>query len=239
MIQQVRDIAKVSEEWYLTKDQRIELYIQCAQALDNEGDSNGSFKVYFQAFKLINTLSAKEAKQQKSSAENFVLCALKSPGVINLEEILLLDAVQDLKESSKEIFNLVDLVVSSDMAKFKKELDSYNKLMEQHKVSKQMVQEKKRFVQICSINIESSTGNKMTFKEVAKMLDLKEDDVEEWAITAINNDIIDARIDQIEESIVIKTHKLRQLSNDEWNKVKAKVTTWRERFESIEQVLQH
>ena len=47
MIAQVRDIAKVSDEWYLTKDQRIDLYIKCAQALDQEKDSNGSFRVFF------------------------------------------------------------------------------------------------------------------------------------------------------------------------------------------------
>lgn len=94
MIEQVRDVAKVSEEWYLQKDQRIDLYIQCAKALDQEGDSNGSFKVYFQAFKMINSLNAKESKEQyKASAESFVLTALKAGEVINLEEIILLDAV--------------------------------------------------------------------------------------------------------------------------------------------------
>ena len=93
MIAQVRDIAKVSEDWYLTKEQRINLYIQCAEALDQDKDSNGSFRVYFQAFKLINALSAKEAKEYMKSAEDFVLTALKSPEVINLEEIMLLDAV--------------------------------------------------------------------------------------------------------------------------------------------------
>jgi hypothetical protein len=41
------------------------------------------------------------------------------------------------------------------------------------------------------------------------MLNLSVDDVEEWAITAINNDIIDARIDQLKEEIIIKTHRLR------------------------------
>ena len=67
------------------------------------------------------------------------MTALKSPEVINIEEIMLLDAVQELKSSSKDVFNLVDLVVSADMAKFKKEINNYNKLMEAHKVSKEMI----------------------------------------------------------------------------------------------------
>jgi len=81
-------------------------------------------------------LSVKENKNRKIEAENLILTALKSPQVINLEEIMLLDAVKELKESSKELFNLVDIVVSSDMTNFKKELEKFSKLLEAHKVSK-------------------------------------------------------------------------------------------------------
>lgn len=81
-------------------------------------------------------MSVKENKNRKIEAENLILTALKSPQVINLEEIMLLDAVKELKESSKELFNLVDIVVSSDMTNFKKELEKFSKLLEAHKVSK-------------------------------------------------------------------------------------------------------
>jgi len=79
----------------------------------------------------------------------------------------------------------------------------------------------------------------MKFSELADLLDINVDDVEEWAIMAINNDIIDARIDQINEEIVIKTSRLRQLNNDEWLKIKGKITSWKQRFSAIENVLQH
>ena len=50
MIQQVRDINTLSAEWYLQKEERIELFLHCAKALDNEGDCSGACKVYLQAF---------------------------------------------------------------------------------------------------------------------------------------------------------------------------------------------
>lgn len=79
----------------------------------------------------------------------------------------------------------------------------------------------------------------MKFGELAALINIKEDDVEEWAIEAINNDIIDARIDQINETVVIKTSRLRQLNGDEWGKVKAKISSWKGRFAAIENVLEH
>ena len=41
---------------------------------------------------------------------------------------------------------------------------------------------------------------------------IKVNEVEEWAIEAIANGIIDAKIDQLKEEIVIKSHNLRELS---------------------------
>lgn len=45
----------------------------------------------------------------------------------------------------------------------------------------------------------------MSFKDLAKLLDIKEDDIEEWVIEAMSNDIIDAKIDQVSEQVIIKT----------------------------------
>lgn len=63
------------------------------------------------------------------------------------------------------------------------------------------------------------------------MLDLKADEVEEWIINAVANDIIDAQIDQIQEQIQIKSHKLRCLNDQDWEKLKLQVQSWKDRFQ--------
>jgi len=47
MIAQVRDIINLSAEWNLTFDERINLYNECAKALDTQGDSQGAFEIYY------------------------------------------------------------------------------------------------------------------------------------------------------------------------------------------------
>ena len=63
--------------------------------------------------------------------------------------------------------------------------------------------------------------------------------MEEWAIDAIANGIIDAKIDQINEEIVIKSHNVREMSKEQWTIVKAKITAWKEKFERMKLVLDH
>lgn len=45
---------------------------------------------------------------------------------------------------------------------------------------------------------------------------MDKDDIELWAIEAIQNKIIDAKIDQLNEMIVIKNHMLREIKLKEW-----------------------
>jgi len=54
MIQQVKDIASLSQEWNLNAAQRVSLYFTCAQALEKVDDATGAFKVYYEAFKILN-----------------------------------------------------------------------------------------------------------------------------------------------------------------------------------------
>ena len=46
----------------------------------------------------------------------------------------------------------------------------------------------------------------------------------------MSNGIIEAKIDQINQVIIIKTTVLRVLDQTQWKSIKEKVTKWKERF---------
>ena len=85
--------------------------------------------------------------------------------------------------------------------------------MTQENLTKEEVLKKKQYVQICSLTLENSNHK---YSDLAALLNISKDEVEGWAIEAIANGIIDAKIDQLKEEIVIKSHSLRELSNTEW-----------------------
>ena len=45
----------------------------------------------------------------------------------------------------------------------------------------------------------------MKFKEMSTLLAITEDEVEEWVINAMGNGILEAKIDQIDDVVVIKS----------------------------------
>ena len=75
--------------------------------------------------------------------------------------------------------------------------------MDNEKLGMEDVIKKKQYVQICSLKLEKSNHK---YSDLARILNINKDDVESWAIEAIAGGIIDAKIDQVKEEIVIKSH---------------------------------
>ena len=61
------------------------------------------------------------------------------------------------------------------------------------------------------------------------------DEVEIWAIEAIAAGIVDAKIDQLKEEIIIKSHAM----NKEWKSIRDRIGDWRSKFQRMQSILQH
>lgn len=71
-------------------------------------------------------------------------------------------------------------------------MSHYSKLIQDEKLTVEEVLKKKQYVQICSLKLEAASYK---YSELAKLLNIKPEDVETWAIEAIASGIIDAKID--------------------------------------------
>jgi hypothetical protein len=66
-------------------------------------------------------------------------------------------------------------------------------------------------------------------------LQIKAEDIEAWAIEAIAHGIIDAKIDQLSETIVIKSHIMQANLKG----IQTKIGEWRDRFEKMQHILSY
>lgn len=48
---------------------------------------------------------------------------------------------------------------------------------------------------------------------------------------------MDAKIDQLNEMIVIKNHMLREIKLQEWKAIQQKIRAWKDRFQRVRTVL--
>ena len=125
--------------------------------------------------------------------------------------------------------------MSEDAKSFESKLGQFKKLMQSEGLTKEELIIKKSYVQICSLDTAEVTN--FEYAKLAQLLNIDEDDIENWAIDAIQSKIIDAKIDQQNEQIVIKGHMLRELKEKEWSAILTKIQTWKERFQRVQQVV--
>lgn len=146
------------------------------------------------------------ANKTEQEAKRCVILGVRVPTVIDFADILKLNAVKHLQgnKDMKEVFDFMSLFTSTEAKEFEGKVKTYTKLMSEEKLALEDVIKKKQYVQICSLKLDKSSNFK--YDELAAVLNIKKDDVEAWAIEAIAGGIIDAKIDQVEEVIVIKSH---------------------------------
>lgn len=107
--------------------------------------------------------------------------------------------------------------------------------MKEESLTENELTTKKSYVQICALDTQKTN---FKFNELASLLNISPDEVEFWAIEAIQNGIIDAKIDQLNGEIVIKNHMLRELKQQEWSSIQNKIRVWKDRFQRVQDILQ-
>lgn len=141
--------------------------------------------------------------------------AIKSPKIVNFEEVIMLNFVQEIKESAKHLFALMKVFLEKEIDQFKTEIQEMASVLKENQISNEEAVLKKQYIQICSLpDVAENEEKTLSFNKLAELLGIDINDIEEWIVEAMSNGIIDAKIDQINQCIIIKTTVLRVLDSN-------------------------
>ena len=90
-------------------------------------------------------------------------------------------------------------------------------------------------MQVC----ELKEGQKLSYADLAKLIGVSVDDVEEWVVEASIHGLMTAKIDQFEQVLTIKSTMLREVETEQLLALKDKVSAWKARFARIHSILVH
>ena len=236
MIKQVQELPKLAEEWVLTLEERYALFTECAKHLMDDGDSTFAFRLYFEAAMLVDVVKG-TAKSDKhvTTATGLITSAIKSPAIMNFQEVLQLTIVQELKTKSVAMFNLLQLYTQGEMSSFKKGFEAEKKNFEAQGITADKALLKRQYMQIC----ELKEGQQLSYDELAKMIGVAVDDIEEWIVEASIHGIMTAKIDQFGRQLTIKSTMLCEVKKEQLLAIKDKVSAWKDRFQRIHSILVH
>merc|ERR1711973_417506 len=221
--------------WNVDMEQRRVCYRELHAALKDQQRGEEATKVMLE---LLSTYGETSAVLAKEDAEKCVIDFISKPDVFIMDHLLKLKPVMTLQ--GQPIYRLLEIFVSGVLADY---LDFYE-------VHKEWVSEtgldhdanihKMRILTTLSLSVQEK---EISFRDLRGILGFtEEDDIEEYIIDLIKSKLLHAKMDEMNEKMIIRSSSVRTFGRDEWQQLEYKLESWFSNMQSIrsslEQVVQ-
>lgn len=219
--------------WGLSKGTSRDLYAAAYDAMAGCGDTYTAtaFDINFQRLKTLNGADAAALDAARPAASAAVVAAVGLPTMFRFDTLLELDAVTRLRDAgdapSASVFRLLDLFVHGvlpDLTAFLAE-EGVATALDAAGVDTAAAVHKMRLLSLTSLGLDSQ---QLSYETIATALDVPEGDVEEWVIRAIGLDLLDAKLNQLDQTVAVHRSTQRAFSKEEWRPLSERINVWKE-----------
>eukprot|EP01137_Pigoraptor_chileana_P027302 Opistho-2@9715 len=232
ILSEFSELSRWLDEWHATNEQRRVLFklINKVLTANNRPTEAQEFLVKF----LSTYEKTDDVKSVRAEAVACVVAAIADPAAFQLEGVLAIPAVAQLEGDI--VHKLLGIFVSEG-------IDAYEQLHAENAdaiaklgLSHDDCRDKMRLLTLASIASEVS---ELKYATVAETMRIGREDVEEWIIKAIGSGLLEARLDQLNERVLISRSTHRTFSKAQWTYVKQRLGAWQTAMVDVFQVIRN
>lgn len=91
-----------------------------------------------------------------------------------------------------------------------------------------------RYMRILSTCSLAAEHEEIPYSTIAKTLQLdSEDDVESWVIAAVSSKLLDAKMDQLEQKVMVERAVVRKFDIEQWKALQSRLNLWKKNVSDI------
>ncbi|KAK3413483.1 hypothetical protein EUGRSUZ_I02041 [Eucalyptus grandis] len=226
------------KEWNIGINDQRELFLTISNVLrESKSSAKDSFK--FLA-KYLATFSGEDAHamiEAKEEAARAVVEFVKAPDMFQCD-LLEMPAVGQLEGDAKYA-----LVYQLLMIFMTQRLDAYLEFQAANSASLKsygLVHEdcitKMRLMSL--VDLGSSESGQIPYALIRDTLQINDDDVESWVVKAISAKLLDCKMDQLNEVVVVSRCTERVFGEQQWVVLRGKLATWKENVANVISTIQ-
>merc|ERR1712070_92700 len=208
-------------DWELTEPQKRELW-----GLVLDAHAEESTTVYENALKYLSLHEGCDLKAEpevRARLVQSVLATLRSSDLLNCDKLAQLPIVQQLKGDA-------EFGILSEL------LDLFSRQMYADYLAFSGRAEVKAFMAKHGIEHEACE-RKMRLLSIASALHIGKDEVEMWVMEAIRNGLVNAKMDQIRELVVVSVCLERSFGTKQWACLKTSLSEWGDSVQGLLKVV--
>ncbi|EXJ79360.1 hypothetical protein A1O3_08862 [Capronia epimyces CBS 606.96] len=218
--------------WQLDDEDARSLYTAIADVASATGHDDVSYTYLLSALETIPPEAAAEADSQELAKRTLRL-ALTNPSVTDFTPLTASDAIQAIRKSDSNLFDLLEIFSSDDYS-------SYVDFLETNELSTlgisdesaEVLSNKIRLLTLASITASSQTRS-VSYSTIASALQIPSEDVEVWVIDTIRAGLVEGKLSQLKQEFLVQRATYRVFGEKQWTEIQGRLLVWRRSLESV------
>jgi len=222
----VEDVVKLLDGWSIRLEERRPLYKAIAK-------KDKSKKQRFMLLILETYVDATQIDNDGlEAAKEAAIGAIRDPVTLFQQQRSMLSspAIKVLadKPDTKELYALLKIFQEGKLREYR----AFNKdvSLSKYDLNEEDCIRHIRILSLCSLAAESE---EVPYDVVAETLDVLKEEVESWVIAAVSSGLLSAKMDQIEQKIMVERSVVRKFDMDQWKALQSQLQLWKQNLNGI------
>lgn len=230
----LNNVEKVMGLTHVSVAEKRDLYAVIANVYDNEKSQQHDAIKFLEKYLTCFDSKASPAELAQSvdlASKSVVLCIKEAVYCFkNGIDVSQYTAVSQLAKNAehKDLHALLMVMNSKTVAEYVSFAKSNNALFAKYGLKEDDCLYNVRVLTLSSFTVSSTENGEVTYDQVEKSLGIKSEEVEEWVVEAISNGLINAKLDQLRNTVVV-TSQINQRSGEaeDWKSLAEKLSLWK------------
>lgn len=209
------------KQWGIDVETQRNLYDYLTKVLLNAGEEKLALEF---SLKKLSTFA--EGDNTNELAKEVILRAIDMENYFAFEDLLQYNAVQKLKGS--EEYELLDVFLNGTLTTYQSFAQAHSTLITQ---SDKNIH-KMRLLSLASLGSEN-LSRELTYNDIATNLQIPEEEVEMWVIDVIRAGLVEAKLDQLNKTVIVHRSIYRVFGQEQWKKLSTSLSAWKENLNEI------
>jgi translation initiation factor 3 subunit M len=238
IIPSFKKIDSFLKEWNIGVAEQRELFLAISNVLrENKSLSKDSFKFLTNYLATFSGEDAHVLSEAKEEAVRAIVDFVKAPDLFQCD-ILDLPAVEQLEKDAKYalLYQLLKIFLTQRLDAYLEFHTANSTLLKDYGLVHEECIAKMRLMSL--VDLSSDGSGQIPYELIRDTLQINDDEVELWVFKAITAKLIDCKMDQMNQVVVVSHHTDRVFGQHQWQTLRKKLVAWRGNISNVISTIQ-
>ncbi|PUU76708.1 hypothetical protein B9Z19DRAFT_1087735 [Tuber borchii] len=232
---QLKNIERWVEEWGSSIAEIRDLYLTIADVAEKAGDAD---QFYSFLFRTLQSYTPEEStgEEARTIAVRLLKASINLPSCLEFDDIIALDAIQQLSNTDPEAFALLEVFAGGDLEDYEEFNDEHDGWVDDNGIDHSIAFRKIRLLTLASL-ASSASSRELPYSVIARRLHIPSEEVELWVIDVIRAGLVEGKLSQLNQTFLIHRSTYRSFGKSEWEEVGVRLDNWKASLRNILEVV--